>query len=408
MKERQRKRFITATGMISAISGMVACLVSNVSSPAIAQQANIDAKPGFPAFAPGMIDHMQAMRRFKDSDRGAQQTPPVIPKFEMDNDAAGGIASFQPGGATFPANNAFFQDLGTNGRTCFTCHQPQNGWSVSAASVAARFADSKGTDPLFRLVDGATCPTADVSTLQAKRQAYALLINKGLIRIGLPMPSGAQFEVTSVDDPYSCNTKPVTGLTSPTAGIVSVYRRPLPSTNLGFLSTIMWDGREPDLTSQARDATLGHAQANAAPTDAQLAQIVAFESGVYTAQEIDRSVGVLHGDGALGGPVALSLQPFFIGVNDPLGTQPERLAIYIQHLRHLPAMAERTRKQCRAPPVDRPRRRGIQHDQDQHQRRCGPQRCAWRYQHSGILRHLPRHAQRRRPFRQGAARHWSG
>ena len=93
MKERQRNRFITATGMISAISGMVACLVSNVSSPAIAQQANIDAKPGFPAFAPGMIDHMQAMRRFKDPDRGAQQTPPVIPKFEMDNDAAGGIAT---------------------------------------------------------------------------------------------------------------------------------------------------------------------------------------------------------------------------------------------------------------------------------------------------------------------------
>jgi hypothetical protein len=123
---------------------------------------------------------MQAMRRFKDPDRGAQQTPPVIPKFEIDNDPSGGIATFQPGGATFPANNAFFQNLGTNGRTCFTCHQPQNGWTVSAASVAARFADSKGTDPIFRLVDGATCPTADVSTLQAKRQAYALLIEKGL------------------------------------------------------------------------------------------------------------------------------------------------------------------------------------------------------------------------------------
>ena len=59
------------------------------------------------------------------------------------------------------------------------------------------------------------------------------------------MPSGVQFAVTSVDDPYSCNTNPVTGLTSPTTGIVSVYRRPLPSTNLGFLSTTMFDGREP-------------------------------------------------------------------------------------------------------------------------------------------------------------------
>jgi len=114
----------------------------------------------------------------------------------------------------------------------------------------------------------------------------------------------------------------VTGLTSPTTGIVSIYRRPLPSTNLGFLSTIMWDGREPNLASQARNATLGHAQANAAPTDAQLAQIVAFETGIFTAQEIDRIAGVLHREGARGGPVALSLQPFFIGVNDPLGNNP--------------------------------------------------------------------------------------
>ena len=70
-------------------------------------------------------------------------------------------------------------------------------------------------------------------------------------------PGGAQFAVTAVDDPYNCNTNPVTGLTSTTTGIVSTYRRPLPSTNLGFLSAIMWDGREPSLSSQATDATLG-------------------------------------------------------------------------------------------------------------------------------------------------------
>ena len=154
-----------------------------------------------------MIDHMQAMRRFKDPDRSVQRAPPIIPKFEMDSDPAGAIATFQPGGATFPANNPFFQNLGSNGRTCFTCHQPQTGWTVSSSSVADRFANSMdGTD--FRLVDGATCPTADVSTLQAKRRAYTLLVEKGLICIGLPMPSGVQFAVTSVDDPYSCTPFP--------------------------------------------------------------------------------------------------------------------------------------------------------------------------------------------------------
>ena len=304
---------------LSAVAAL-ACLAG---SAGIARADDGDAGAR-PAFAPGMIDHMQRMRRFPDTDHGHQGNPTVIPKLEIDEDGAGAVGTFQPGGATFTGQNAFFQDLGTNGRTCFTCHQPQNGWTVSAADVKARFQASSGNDPIFRLVDGATCPNANVSTLAAKRQAYRLLTDKGLIRIGLPMPAGAQFAVTSVLDPYGCNTNPTTGLTSPSAGIVSTYRRPLPSTNLGFLSAIMWDGREPSLTSQAIDATLGHAQANAAPTVAQQQQIVAFESGIFTAQSIDDEAGRLNDKNATGGPVALSLQlsKFFVGVNDPLGQNP--------------------------------------------------------------------------------------
>ena len=279
-----------------------------------------------PAFAPGMINHMQQMKRFKDVDRGPQPTPTVIPRLSVDPDPTGAVATFQPNGATFTSNNAFFQNLGTNGRTCFSCHQPQDGWSVSAADVATRFATSRGTDPIFRLVDGATCPSDDVSTFAAKQRAYRLLIDRGLIRIGLPVPAGAQFAITAVDDPYNCNTNPTTGLISTTAGIVSTYRRPLPSTNLGFLSAIMWDGREPSLSSQAIDATLGHAQGSAQPTAAQVAEIVAFESGIFAAQAFDDRAGNLAADGSTGGPVALSLQlaKFFIGVNDPLGQNPTK------------------------------------------------------------------------------------
>lgn len=43
----------------------------------------------------------------------------------------------------------FFQSLGTNGRSCATCHQPSDGWSVSAAHVAERFEQTQGLDPLF-------------------------------------------------------------------------------------------------------------------------------------------------------------------------------------------------------------------------------------------------------------------
>lgn len=283
---------------------------------AAAQQAGIVDPTQSVNWAAGAIAHAQQMRRYKDADHGSQPTPPIIPKFEINGDPSGSVATFQPNGATITANNPFFQNLGTNGRTCFTCHQPQTGWTVSAASVRARFAASGGSDPIFRLVDGATCPTDDVSTLAAKQRAYKLLIDKGLIRIAIPMPTPPtpmQFSVIKVVDPYNC-----TSLASPTSGTLSMYRRPLPSTNLGFLTAIMWDGREPDLGHQSIDATLGHAQANNPPSPDQQAAIVAFETGLFTAQEFDDQAHVLHADGATGGPIALSLQKFFSGINDPL------------------------------------------------------------------------------------------
>jgi hypothetical protein len=103
---------------------------------------------------------------------------------------------------------------------------------------------------------------------------------------------------------------------------VSVYRRPLPATNLPFLTSLMWDGREPSLQSQAADATLIHFQADTQPTPAQVDQIVAFETGLFSAQESGAETGPLTDSGALGGPRALAEQPFSVGVNDPLGGNP--------------------------------------------------------------------------------------
>jgi hypothetical protein len=263
------------------VSGLaLICLLSGP-PPASAQTVDVIDPTQRRDWAPGAIDHALNMRRFKDAGQDSQATPPIIPKLEVDRDATGAVATFTPGVATITANNAFFKNMGSNGRTCFTCHQPQDGWTISAASARARFEASAGLEPLFRLVDGATCPTADVSTLQARGQAYKLLTDKALIRVGIPMPTPPvvlEFAVSHVQDPYNCTTNPATGLTSPTTGIVSMYRRPLPSTNLGFLTAIMWDGREPSLSNQSIDATLIHAQATTAPTSAQQAEIVTFET----------------------------------------------------------------------------------------------------------------------------------
>jgi cytochrome c peroxidase len=311
-------------------------LLAAVSYPALAQNTQAVATLA------GANAHAREMQRlFPDRNRGTQATPRLIPKLEIDPDPNGAIATLRPNGSTLTAKNGFFLNLGTNGRTCFTCHQPQDGWTISAKHVRDRF-EADADEPLFRLVDGATCPSDDVSTPQAKRKAYSLLLDKGLIRIGLPLPAtGLQFQILDVDDPYDCNSASSTGLTSPTTGIASVYRRPLPATNLGFLSTIMWDGREPSLFSQAVDATLTHAQGGMAPSPTQQQQIVTFEgctqadtpsscantppgSGVFTAQIFDKQAFYLAGDGADGGPATLpqQLTSFFIGINDPLGNNP--------------------------------------------------------------------------------------
>jgi hypothetical protein len=51
-------------------------------------------------------------------EHGSQTTPATIPEFEVDDDASGRIATSQPGGST-GTENAFFQNLGINGRTLF-------------------------------------------------------------------------------------------------------------------------------------------------------------------------------------------------------------------------------------------------------------------------------------------------
>ena len=242
------------------------------------------------------------------------------PNMEAFSNLDGQLRTLNMNGAT-DRGNPFFADLGANGRRCVTCHEPNNAWSITPAHVEARFAISHGHDPLFRNNDGSNCEGALPQTVEEKRAAYSLLLTRGLIRVGLDVPENAEFVIDSVDDPYQCG---------PASNDVSVYRRPLPSTNLRFVTAIMWDGRESSATStleqdllhQANAATRGHAQAGMDITAAQARQIVAFEMGLSTAQARDNFAGNLQSDGATGGPVAVSRQEFFVGINDPVGLNP--------------------------------------------------------------------------------------
>jgi len=84
----------------------------------------------------------------------------------------------------------------------------------------------------------------------------------------------------------------------------------LPSTNLRFLNGIMWDGREPNLKSQANNATLVHAQPKHPPTNSELRQIVDLETSLFTAQSEDNLAGSLIAQGARGGPLEMTARAF--------------------------------------------------------------------------------------------------
>ncbi len=262
----------------------------------------------------------------RDDDDRRRPSEPQLHHARNDS----GVATTISTNGFIDTRNPFFRPLGSNERSCFSCHQPQDGWSITPKTLRERFEQTRGTDPVFRLVDGANSPTADVSTLRAREKAYSMLLTKGLIRVGLPVPATAQFELVAVDDPY--------GFAS--ASELSLFRRPLASTNLRFLSTVMWDGRETlrdatsticmfgtltcfaplgvDLATQSNDAVMGHAQGTTPLTAAQRQAIVDFELGLFTAQIRDDGAGRLTVHGAKGGPTNLQGVPSYFGINDTL------------------------------------------------------------------------------------------
>jgi hypothetical protein len=237
--------------------------------------------------------------------------------------------------------------LGTNGRFCNTCHGSTIGWGLNPEDDQARFdlipgvhrhsfdvgpvvSNAQATandqlDPLFRVNDGTASPDADVSTPDARSSSYALLLSRALIRIGLPVPGGADYQLVTIDDPYG----------HATAAELSLYRRTLPMTNLRFETTIMWDGRatvpgdlDAGLRRQAIDATLTHAQATQPPPDDVIGRIVSEELDSVFAQRLDALVGDLQATGAQGGPLPLFDRQvgFYPGMNSFPGPDPRGVA----------------------------------------------------------------------------------
>jgi hypothetical protein len=249
--------------------------------------------------------------------------------------ANGTVTTLSLAGPVETRNHPFFTSLGSNGRACVTCHQPADGMSISVTTIQHRWQATEGKDPLFAAIDGSDCPSLG----QQLASSHSLLLQRGLFRIARPWPPRdaagkvitPEFKIEVIRDPTHCNLDPVYGLHSknPT---VSVYRRTRPATNLKYLTAvgfpfepktglplpldpetgqqvsgnILSDSRDPTLRAQAMDAMRVHLQVMGDPDAAQIAQIIAFESEIYTAQSTDKKGGKLDGAGAKGGPATLA------------------------------------------------------------------------------------------------------
>jgi hypothetical protein len=272
-------------------------------------------------------------------------------------------------------NNIFFKRLGTNNRTCASCHYPSAAWTIAPVQLQAVFnaavhpdgsieQDHLGLSGVFEPITGANCPTpaSQFTSFASSQTAYSGLLNHGLIRNPINLPAGAEFTVTTAD-PFACASNCGNGVgPACAAGIpVSEYRKPLITANFRSLSTILWDGRSSilnsvNITSPAcavppcapppacttppclgfgsiqnveNNATSTHAQ-TAGLTSAQEQTLTAFQFQNIVAQTVNvvafdsagnpiAGAGDLTAEGARGGPNALQAQRIFIGQNDNFG-----------------------------------------------------------------------------------------
>ena len=170
---------------------------------------------------------------------------PVAP-----DDAGGNVprrASYELGHEVF-----FHETFGGNGRTCATCHDPRNEFTVSPELVQQRYAADPG-NPLFRPIDSDDGAGRDYTT--------------GLTR--------AVFRVTIALHPS------IILLDDPKRRTITVWRGVPAVDNVDLTGPYLQDGRAATLQEQALGAIRGHMEATRRPLDKELDSLKIFEGELY-------------------------------------------------------------------------------------------------------------------------------
>ncbi len=217
-----------------------------------------------------------------------------------------------PGGkaATFSTQGSvnltgeYFQAQGTNGRSCASCHIPEEAWSINPGTLQHLFDETGGKHPVFNELDANNPDVIDEkSSTEQRLAAYSMLLSRGVFRRGGPPRANSEWELIKVEDPHGYAN----------LNRLVHWRRAMPTINFALGSaTVNWDGgnsvgtdQHAGLVNQARRNVTGGQQGPPA-SDEVINDIVAFEESLSTAQIIVPGVGRLDSDGARGGPEALA------------------------------------------------------------------------------------------------------
>lgn len=158
------------------------------------------------------------------------------------------------------AVNFFSPFPGGNGRACATCHNPQDGYSLSPQTVETRWrrleealrTDPTADDPLFRPID------ADDG-----KQDYTLLRTRALFKVRVQLPA----RVRMTDAPQATH--------------VTVSRAVPALSGLQFTPPYQQDRTIATLEEQARAALSAHMEATVAPSAEFLQSIADFERRLF-------------------------------------------------------------------------------------------------------------------------------
>ena len=191
----------------------------------------------------------------------------VLRQLDADMTLAGGDAAARRAKALIVqgALNFFRPFPGGNGRSCATCHDPRDGFTLSPARVEARWQrlqsarrdDPDATDPLFRPLD------ADDGA-----DDFTLLRTRALVKVRVPLPS----RVRLTDDPLATH--------------VTLSRAVSPLNMLKHTAPYQQDRSAATLEAQALAAVNQHMEPTIQPSAEFLESVAEFQRHIFSSAKV--------------------------------------------------------------------------------------------------------------------------